>query len=188
MDMIGWAALLLAIGFALAVIEMFVPSGGVLGVISGLAIVAAVGIAFTQRTWYGLGFLSIVLIGLPIVFAGAVQIWPKTRIGRRFLLTSPSANEVLPDNDLRRGLKSLVGRYGRVQSPMMPSGSVLIDNRPVDATTEGIALDPGAWVQVIEVRGARVVVRPSAAPPQPADPLAQTFDDAAPPGFDDPFA
>jgi membrane-bound serine protease (ClpP class) len=187
--MIWWAAILLAFGLGIAAVEMFVPTGGVLGVISALAIIAAIGLAFSQRTWYGMGFLTVTLLGLPVLFAVAVQVWPRTTIGRRFLLNAPQGDDVLPDNDLRRELRELVGRIGQAQSPMMPSGSVLIEGRPVDATSEGMAIEQGEWVQVVEVRGMRVVVRPAPGPPPPpADPLSQTYDDAAPAPFEDPFA
>jgi hypothetical protein len=41
---------------------------------------------------------------------------------------------------------------------MLPSGIVQIDNRTYDAVGEGMAIDEGQRVRVIEVRGNRLIV------------------------------
>ena len=43
---------------------------------------------------------------------------------------------------------------------MLPSGAVLISGRTIDAVSEGVPIDPGQLVRIIQVRGNRVVVRP----------------------------
>ena len=47
------------------------------------------------------------------------------------------------------------------KSLMLPSGSVLINGRTVDAVSEGMPIEPGQAIRVIQVRGNQVVVRPS---------------------------
>lgn len=191
MDMIWWAALLLSIGFCLALLEMFVPTGGILGVISTISIVAAIGLAFSRGSWYGMTFLTGTLAGLPLLFVLIVQIWPKTSLGRRILPHLPKGQEVLPDNELRRGLRDLVGRVGQTQSPMLPSGSILVNGRPIDAISEGMAIGAGEMVRIVEVRGTRVVVRPTneRPPTDPLqDPLSRSFETGEQGPIEDPFA
>ena len=47
MDYLAWAAILLAIGLTLAVLEVFVPSGGLLGFLSFLSMLAAIILPFS---------------------------------------------------------------------------------------------------------------------------------------------
>lgn len=191
-DPLVWAALLLLIGLGLVMLEVFVPSGGVIGFLSIASVLAAVALAFYRGAWYGLSFLGAAVIAVPIVLAAALRWWPETPIGRRVLLEAPTSEEVLPDSDQRRSLKSLVGRVGEAKSLMLPSGSVLIDGRTVDALSEGVAIEKGQWVQVVEVRGTRVVVRPtdrSPSPPAaPDETLSQPIDSLGLDPFDDPLA
>ena len=65
--------------------------------------------------------------------------------------------EVAPEDSRR----TLVGRVGTARSKMLPSGAVLIDGQLFDAVSQGMAIDPGQHVVVMEVRGNRVVVRPA---------------------------
>jgi membrane-bound ClpP family serine protease len=161
MDLLGWAAILLVVGLSLAMLEIFVPSGGVLGFLSVTSIIAALFVAFRHGPWSGLGFLGLALFAVPSGLVVALQLWPKTPMGKRILLPLPRSEDVLPNDDRRRDLKMLVGRIGRAKSLMLPSGAVEIDGKTVDALSEGMAIEAGQWVKVIEVRGTRVVVRPT---------------------------
>lgn len=190
-DPVAWAALLLLIGLSLAVLEVFIPSGGVIGFLSIASVLSAIALAFYRGPWYGLSFLGTAVIALPALLLVAFRYWPETTMGRRFLLEVPTSEDVLPDHDERRLLKSLVGRIGEARNLMLPSGVVLIDDRNYDALSEGLAIEKGQWVQVVEVRGTRLVVRPTDEPPSPArpdDPLSQPIDTLGLNPFEDPLA
>lgn len=161
MDLLGWAAILLVVGLSLAMLEIFVPSGGMLGFLSVTSIIAALFLAFRYSPWSGLGFLGLAMFAVPAGLVIALQLWPKTPMGKRILLPLRSSEEVLPNDDRRRDLKNLVGRIGKAKSLMLPSGAIDIDGKTVDALSEGLAIEAGQWVKVIEVRGTRVVVRPT---------------------------
>jgi membrane-bound ClpP family serine protease len=184
MDPLIWAGLLLLVGLALIMTEVFIPSGGVLGVLSFTAVVAAIAMAFLQGgALPGLLFLLAALIAVPTILAVAFQWLPDTAIGKRLLAAVPSAEEVLPDDDERRALRELVGKVGRAQTSMLPSGAVQIDGRTIDAVSEGMPIEPGQPVRVVDVHGTRVTVRlvteeAAAASPTPArdDVMAQTID------------
>ena len=47
MDALLWSILLLLLGLALIALEVFVPSGGVLGVLAALALIASIVVAFS---------------------------------------------------------------------------------------------------------------------------------------------
>jgi membrane-bound ClpP family serine protease len=157
----AWAALLLVLGLGLAVLEVFIPSGGILGFLAVSAIIAAVVLGFTDpRPWVGFATLAAAVIGLPGAIVMALRWWPSTPLGRRMLLRVPRGQDVLPDSPRKRGLKDLINRVGHAKSQILPSGAVTIDGRTIDAVSEGMPIEAGQPVRVIEVRGNRVVVRP----------------------------
>jgi membrane-bound ClpP family serine protease len=175
-----WAVILLAIGLSLAMMEVFLPSGGVIGFLSAAAIIAALVMAFRQGSAVGLAVLSGTLVAVPVVVFLALKYWPETSMGRRMLLKPPESDEILPDVPRQRQLKTLIGRIGQAKSKMLPSGAVLIDGHTIDALSEGVPIEIGQRVRVIEVRGNRVVVRPTDdETPTDADPnpLARPFED-----------
>jgi len=175
-----WAVILLAIGLSLAILEVFLPSGGLIGFLSAATIIAAVVLAFRQGSIVGLAVLSGTLVAVPVVVALALKFWPDTPMGQRMLLQPPESDEILPDVPRQRQLKALIGRLGHAKSKMLPSGAVTIDGHTIDALSEGIPIEIGQRVRVIEVRGNRVVVRPTDDEmPSDADPnpLARPIED-----------
>jgi membrane-bound serine protease (ClpP class) len=173
MEPLVWAALLVLLGMFLVLMEVFVPTAGMLGFLSVTAILSGIGLAFYNGgLTVGFGFLIGTAVVLPIVLGLAFRWFPETPIGRRLLPSLPTSEEVLPDNEERRVLRGLLGKVGQAKSPMLPSGMILVEGRVINAVSEGQPIEAGANVRVIEVRGSRVVVRPleegePAAPVQP---------------------
>lgn len=159
LDPLGWAVVLLVLGCGLLVLEVFIPSGGIFGFLASLAVIASLVMGFRRDVTTGLTFMAIAVIAIPVVVGLAFTYWPKTPMGKAFLGDLPDEHEVKPDDPRR----SLVGRVGIAQSKMLPSGAVLIDGQYVDAVSQGLAIDPGEPVIVVEVRANRVMVRPARA-------------------------
>jgi membrane-bound ClpP family serine protease len=161
MDPLLWSVLLLFIGLALVCVEVFVPSGGVLGFLSITCLVTGIGLAFYHRgAEVGFLFLAVTAVLVPVAIVVAFRYWPKTPMGRRLLLDVPTSRDVLPDSPRRQQLRELVGKRGVAKSLMMPSGAVVIGGQTFDALSEGIPIEAGQPIKVIEVRGTRVLVRP----------------------------
>jgi membrane-bound ClpP family serine protease len=159
LEPLGWAVVLLVIGCALLVLEVFIPSGGIFGFLATVAVIGSLVMAFRRDSTTGVSFMALAAIAVPLVVGLAFKYWPMTPMGRAFLGELPSEDDVKPE-DPRRGL---VGRVGIAKSKMLPSGSVLIDGQLIDAVSQGLAIDPGEPVVVVEVRGNRVMVRPARA-------------------------
>lgn len=190
MDYWVLALVLLMLGLGLAICEVFFPSGGILGFLCFASIVGAVVLGFQSGTAVGVTVLLIALIGLPTVIVVALNWLPETPVGRQIILQVPTSQDVLPDDEERRGMKALVGHVGQAKSRMMPAGIVKVDGRTIDAVSEGVAVDEGQWVRVIEVRGNRVVVRPvdkAELPPEPdaENPLSRPIESLGLEPFDE---
>ena len=195
MDPLLLAILLMLLGVTLVILELFIPSGGVIGCVAGVALVASVVVAFVGRGMYaGTAILVSNAVLLAIFFPMAIRIWPRTPIGRELFIGTPQEHEVLPDDEEYTVLQTLVGRRGTVKTDMLPSGIVVIDGEEYDAVSVGVPISPGERIQVVDVETHTIIVRPAAAnepldvkePEQ--DALARPLDSLGLDPFDDPLA
>ena len=141
--------------------------------------------------------LVVTLIIVPAVLASAVRWWPHTPIGQLILIARPeSPDDVLPDTEEYRGLKSLIGKVGRSKSKMLPSGAIVLEGRTYDAVSEGMAIDAGMAVKVIAVKTNRIIVRPTdqavtslaaQSANEGGDVLSQPIESLGIEGFDEPL-
>lgn len=185
-----WPILILALGIGLIVLEMLIPSGGILSFMAAVAIIASVVVAFFNGgPTVGTLFLMVNAILVPAFIVGAVRVWPYTPMGRSIIRTPPqSDDEFLPDDD---HLKLLIGQHGRAKTVMLPAGAIIINNRAFDAVSSGMPIEEGQIVEVIKVAGSRIVVRPYDGEENFDDPadgddiLSQPFEKF---GLDDPLA
>jgi membrane-bound ClpP family serine protease len=190
---IAWAALLLLLGCALVVLEVFVPSGGIIAILATIAFVGSILIAFqtssTTGPTVGLIFTAVTVFAVPTLIAVAFKYWPKTSMGKAFLGELPTDEEVVP-HDPRR---ALIGRVGIARTKMLPSGAVEIDGQMIDAVSQGQAIEPGTYVVVAEVRANRVVVRLAGKEQRPShqnpnDLLSRSIEELGIESLDDPLA
>jgi membrane-bound ClpP family serine protease len=193
MDPLAWSAILMAFGLLLVLLEVFVPSGGVLGFLSISSLMAAVVLAFYHRGLEaGLIFLAVAAVGVPVTLVAAFHFWPHTPMGKRLLLSIPTSEEVLPDTPLRRELRELVGKVGTAKTVMLPSGAITVAGKTIDALSAGMPIEPGQRVRVIEVRGNRVVVLPvsedSQSQGEKDDILSQSIESLGLNPFDEPLS
>ena len=173
MDLMLWAITLLLLGLGLLVLEIFVPSGGVLSFLSVASIVAAIVVGYMDSVQTGTIILTIVALCVPVTIWSAVHIWPHTPIGKLILAKRPAnPDDVLPATEAYRSLRDLTGKRGRAISKMLPSGLVMIAGQKYDAVSDGFAIEPNQVVQVIGVRTNRIVVRPAQGEVDPAAPVA----------------
>ena len=72
---LAWAIALLAIALALFLVEMFVPSGGLLALLSTGSLIGGLVLMFWEDTTFGLVALIVVLLALPLI--GSLRNRPK---------------------------------------------------------------------------------------------------------------
>jgi membrane-bound ClpP family serine protease len=152
------AFVLIGCGVVLLVAEFFLPTGGVL-VVVGLGLIAvAVGvILYYGSTMEAVAAVIATCVGIPIAWNVLLYGWQ--RMSKQVTLDSETVQATVANTPEATGLEQYRGRYGKTVSPMRPSGTVEIDGRRLDALTEGMMLDAGAWVKCVGTRAGWVVVR-----------------------------
>jgi len=168
-----FAVLLLVVGLAILAAEVFIPSGGLLGVITFFSLL--VSLLFAYRAWgtshpnVFLAFCAMLLMLVPTVIGLGLYILPQTSIGKKVLLEAPESQDLMPYLAESRRMEKLVGRFGTAMTMLNPGGMVRVDAERFHAFSEGLSIEPGDSVEVISVRGSSIVVRPGTPPATPSD-------------------
>ena len=163
MDPVTGAYLLIVLGLALLIAELFVPSGGILFLASSLCILAGVALTFVYGgTSTGMATLLSVFVVVPGVATAMLYLWPRTPMAKRLILRE--RDDAVAASPVNLELEGLRGRYGRALSDLRPAGAVEFDGRRVDTIGEGPMILAGAWVRCVDVRAGTVVVRQVDAP------------------------
>lgn len=158
--MIIEAIILIAIGFILVFIEIFIlPSFGPVGILGGVMMIGGLILA-----GYRDGFQTAIIyagitfgISLPLC---AIGFWlmPKTKIGGSLILKTAEHK----DEGFRSGsedLSKLLGAKGIVVTPLRPAGIIKIGDNKYDVITQGEFITKGSEVEIIKVEGAKIVVK-----------------------------
>jgi membrane-bound serine protease (ClpP class) len=179
------AILLLVVGLALIVCEVFIPSAGLIAAFATLCIAGSIASAwsawwYTSPTYFTLYALALLLL-IPSAISSAFYVLPRTAFGRKVLLEAPDLDEVTPYQEESRQLMRLVGHIGKTLTMLNPGGLVEVDGTRQHCESEGLLLEAGTPVEIVAIKGVRVVVRPVEHPPAPmgdADPKHGTAGDS----------
>jgi len=161
------AILLLVVGCGLIVAEVFIPSGGMILVLCVVTFVAA--IWFAYKAWWGVStaYFTTYIVGMVVLIPGLLmglyKVLNDTKVGDRILLAGPDLDDVTPYQNEQARLVQLVGQAGTAVTPLVPGGMVSVGGERLHAFTEGLLVEQGGEIEVVAVRGARVLVRPRSA-------------------------
>ncbi len=162
------AVVLLVVGLAILVAEVFIPSGGVLAILTTITLCLSLACAY--NAWYERypaawwGFCGLVVLAIPTTLGSAFYVFPRTAMGRRVLLEAPNMAQLEPYAEETARLEQHIGKFGKTLTMLNPGGLVLVDNERLHAFSEGQMIDPGCSIEILEIRGTRVLVRPGEAP------------------------
>ncbi len=143
---------------ALIVAEVFVPSGGLIGLCALVCLIGGVVIFFRHSATAGWVGVVIALIMIPTVLVIAYKIFPETRFGKSVTLTPPQREQgdAVPDT---AELKELLGAVGVVLTPLRPVGICDFSGQRVECVAESGYVDKGNKVKVIDVESTQLTVR-----------------------------
>jgi membrane-bound serine protease (ClpP class) len=151
--------ILLALAVVLGLLELFVPTGGVLAVATASCLVASIIAFFMHGMLWGFAALLAYSAGAPFAVVFGFKLWTRTPIARRMVLGSTDG-----DIEGQEPVKAMpgpvaVGTAGVALTPLRPIGFVRFGDLRLEAAAEMGMIDIGAAVTVVESTGDRVVVR-----------------------------
>ncbi len=160
-----WAIVLFGMAVALFFAELFVPSGGVIGMLSAACLIGGIFLLFRVDTGLGLFGAMVALISLPFAFALGLWVWPNTPIGRALTLggndpddTSDLDGQAPPDTT---GHESGIteGTEGKSLTELRPVGTCLLDGRREECLSMSGVIEPGERVKVVSADGMQIKVQ-----------------------------
>jgi membrane-bound serine protease (ClpP class) len=154
------AIILLVVGMGLALLEVLIPSGGILGLLATAALVGALVLSFMEGMASGFAVLTAMGILLPVVVVLGFKWLPKSPFGKRLILQTrkETPEEFGVAGVCEEDFSSLVGKTGQTDSILRPSGFAMIDNERYTVVSDGEMVDEGVEIQVICVEGNGIVV------------------------------
>ena len=160
--MLGPIALAL-IGLAALIIELFVPAGGLIGLVGLGSIVTAVVRTYqTAGPTMGTIFLIASLVLVPTLFIIWFRHFPKSFMGKRLILRDSQTKETGYASHTDPIYPELKGKSGTAVTPLRPSGTVVIEGRRYSAVTDGEFIEKDEEVTVKKTEGNRIEVRKGA--------------------------
>jgi len=157
-----WGLALLGIALVMLVMEVFVPSGGVIAVIAAICAMGGIGMLWKYDTMWGVtGLLTVLVLG-PIVMAWGFKMLPHTPVGRAILggRSEEDLEAMRRDEEDRiNRLRALVGAEGVALTAMRPVGDIEIDGEAMVGYAEHDWIEAGDRVIVTSTGGLEIEVR-----------------------------
>ena len=166
-----WGFILAAAALGLLALELLVPSGGLLGLLCGVAAIGSVVAFFKAGTTYGIASLLVYAFVTPVLLVFVFKVWIHSPLAKRMVLGG--ADEVTSDDEqdpmraseqtrLRRieELRQLIGAEGVTVTDLRPVGFVKINGQRVDAMAESGVVEANTPVVVTDVYDNQIKVRP----------------------------
>lgn len=141
------AVLIYLLGLGLLFLELFIPSGGILGILGSICSIFGIIELFKYNGWVG---VAIVLVTIAYAYV-ILKFWAKrvkmtgTLSGRDSHTPEASPTEI-------------VGAEGETVTVLRPAGFARIAETRYQVVAEGRFLPKGAKVRVVDVTGNRIVV------------------------------
>lgn len=169
----GLAIIVYCLGVVLVLLELLIPSFGLLTAGAMACFVISVWSIYDPAhpgyAW-AMGIVAPIFTILVLYFG--LKYIPRTSWGRGLVLRkasddgqaeAPTSTEVSAlspkGGTVEDNLRELVGKTGVAQSYLRPAGVALVEGKRVDVVAEGAMIDAGARIRIIAIEGNRVIVR-----------------------------
>ena len=164
-----WGLILLAAALALMLMELFVPSGGLLGVLCGVAAIGSVAAFYKYDPLWGIVSAVTYLIATPFLIVFVFRVWINSPIAKLMILgesdevAEPEEAEAKSEHARQVRLaemQQLIGAEGVTVTALRPVGKVKINDRRVDALAEMGVIEANVPILVVDVYDNQIKVRP----------------------------
>jgi len=157
-----WGFGLMAVALTLVVLEVFIPSGGLIGVTAFVVGLGAI-VCFWRVSWmWGSTSILVMAVLAPTLFNFGLRIMPHTPMGKHLILSEPRGeSERLAAAEQKRAQQeqALVGVTGVAKTDLRPIGQADIEGEMLEVLAEGGVIDAGERIRVTSVSGNQVKVR-----------------------------
>ena len=147
--------ILLIIGVALVVVEMYIPGFGFPGITGTICLIA--GVALYAKTdivaWLVMTVIIVSLLCVALSFS--IRSAAKGRLAKSKLVLNEVSTSGVGDNDL----SYYVGRTGCATTVLRPAGIGEFDGVKLNILSDGEFIAEGAQITVTRVEGNRIFVR-----------------------------
>ncbi len=159
--MLAWGLGLFGLSFLLVLLELVIPSAGIIG---GVALVVAIAgdVCLFIGGGPGWGILGIVLIVVSIpgaIWLGTTML-TSTVFGREIMFGAGGEDVAAAVPSAATELARLDGKTGEALTDLRPVGVARIDGERFDVLAENDMIEAGTAVRVVGISGLQVKVRP----------------------------
>jgi membrane-bound serine protease (ClpP class) len=158
-----WGLVLIAAALLLFVLEIFVPSAGLIFLTATTLAIAGIVCLWRHDPMWGISGLLSTMVLAPTLFFVTLNLWRTTSMGRRAL--GVKSEEELDAERAKREEEArvrmeIMGATGVVISDLRPIGVIEIDGKRFDALSESVLIPAGHRVRVTVVEPHQIKVRP----------------------------
>lgn len=158
-----WGIVLIAIAALLLVLEIFIPSAGIIAVTSAVVAIAGIICLFRYETIWGLTGSLAVLVVAPLLGAFMLKIWPNTPIGRRLIFGEQTEEDRarLMQDEVAQGAErlALIGLEGTAITDLRPVGTARFGNQRFEVLAEAGWIKAGVPLRITHADGSQIKVR-----------------------------
>jgi len=167
-----WGFVLLGAAILLLFIELFVPSGGIIALCSGVAVIGSLVAFFSHSSTTGLIAMVLYIVIGPVALWFGFKWFESSPMGRRLILGAEDdlpgrtpeeayAASAAAQHDRAHQLDKYIGCRGMTESDLRPVGMIRIDGDRHEALAETGVIDANIEVEVVEVYDNQLKVRPT---------------------------
>lgn len=161
-DLLIWGLVLMAVAGVMLVIEVFVPTAGILGLCAAVTAIIGVVCLWRYNEYYGAGgLLAAVIVGPTIGYYG-LKMYRHTPLGRKMIGASYDEEveaKQRAEDARKQAQMSIVGQEGIAVTDLRPVGMIQVGDQRMDALAEVVFIQRGTRVRVIGVSTGQVKVR-----------------------------
>lgn len=154
-----WAIIAFGVAITLLVLEAFLPSGGVLGLLAGFCALGGIVMFFMFDDTWGMVSMAVALLATPFILAGMLWVWPNTPIGRALTLEEEQSRVNEDERADDRGGGIVVGLKGEALTELRPVGACRFNGKRIDCIAQAGMIGKGTKVKVIGVEGVSIKVK-----------------------------
>lgn len=164
-----WGVVLAVVAFILVLVELFIPSGGLISAMAGVAAIGSITAFFMHDIMAGTVAVGLYLVLTPIFLWAVFKFWIHSPMARYMILGGSDLNDAdgaaegSPEISRLRQLeqlRALIGAEGVTVTPLRPVGTVRIEGERVDAMAETGTIDANVPIVVTDVYDNQIKVRP----------------------------